>query len=219
MAILDVLYTAPLPAGFISGTVTLKRDEVYVDQDGRKALGSQQARINSDRSLTDVTTGQPLRTVGQGPGDPLGGLLTWVETLVVAGLPDPVRSSHRMSGIYTAAGQLNLHQPTVSAKLVEGPNNALDAAKEALNEAKSASNQAQAASEQAQAAAEMAQQATNQFGSVNTQLNGVEVSDSAAAPLGGTLITLTPAQASSVDATVRPAELGGVVITLGVLND
>lgn len=209
--ILDVLYTAPLPEGFISGTVTLKRDEVYVDQDGRKALASQQARINADRTLTDVTTNQPLQTVGQGPGDPLGGLLTWVETLLVSGLPDPVRSTHRMSAIYTTAGQLNLHQPTVSAKLVEGPSNALDAAKEALTEAK-------AASDQAKAAAETAQQAADQLGSVNTQLNGVTVSDSTDAPLGGTYITLTPAQASSVDATVRPADLGGVLIALGGTN-
>lgn len=209
--ILDVLYTAPLPAGFVSGTVTLKRDAVYVDQDGGKAVAIQQARINSDRSLTDVTTGQQLRTIGQGPGDPLGGPLTWVESLRLTGVPDPVNSTHTMSAIYTAAGQLNLHQPTVSAKLVDGPSNALDAAKEALSKA-------EAASDQAALAAEAALQAANQLGSVNTQLNGVEVSASTAAPLGGTIITLTPAQASSVDATVRPADLGGVVITLGGSN-
>ncbi|WP_288403837.1 hypothetical protein [uncultured Deinococcus sp.] len=183
-----------------------------MDQDGRKAVALQQARINSDRSLTDVTTGQPLRTIGQGPGDPLGGLLTWVESLRLTGVPEPVNSTHTMSAIYTAAGQLNLHQPTVSAKLVAGPSNALDAAKEALTEAKAATDQATLASE-------IAQQALNQIGgSVSTQLNGVEVSASTAAPLGGTIITLTPAQASSVDATVRPADLGGVVINLGGPN-
>ncbi|MFC5846748.1 hypothetical protein [Deinococcus petrolearius] len=82
--------------------------------------------------------------------------------------------------------------------------------------------QVQRAAEEADAAAvrarEAALQAANQLGSVTTQLNGVQVGSTTAAPLGGTIITLTPAQASSVTATVQPAAHGGTLISLGGTN-
>ncbi|WP_288481967.1 right-handed parallel beta-helix repeat-containing protein [uncultured Deinococcus sp.] len=133
--ILDVLYTAPLPAGFVSGTVTLKRDEVYIDGAGNKAVPFQQARINADRTLTDVTTGQPLQTIGQGLGDPLGGPLTWVESLRITGVPDVVNSTHTMPAIYTAPGQLDLHRPNDNAPTIGTPNNAAGVAQQAAKEA------------------------------------------------------------------------------------
>ena len=135
MAELLVRYTAPLPADFASGTLEIKRYDVYVDTNGRKAQAYYRATINADRSLTDAQTGEQLSIIAAGPGDPDGGYLDWVETLQVAGLPSPLRQTARIPAIYTAEGQIDLHQPNFAVRLIDGPNDAVLAAVRAAQEA------------------------------------------------------------------------------------
>lgn len=116
MADLQVIYNAPLESTFASGTLELKREGVYIDSAGRKAPAYQKAVIGADRSLTDVQTGLPLRTVAAAPGDPVGGPIDWVETLYVlradgSPMPDPKRQTRRIPGAYTREGMLDLHLP------------------------------------------------------------------------------------------------------------
>lgn len=106
-----VVYNAPLPPDFVSGTLELKRAQVYIDGAGRKAQAYQKAVIGADRSLTDVQTGLSLTTIATGPDETLGGPIDWVETLTVTNLPDPLRQTKRIPGAYTRPGILDLHLP------------------------------------------------------------------------------------------------------------
>lgn len=130
MADLLVQYTAPLPPNYRSGTLTLKRPGVYIDAAGRKAQAVQHGTILADRSVIDVQTGFPMRTIAAADGDPAGPDIDWIETLYVADtqgalLPDPLRQTRRIPGLYTSAGNLNLHLPDEDADLVNGPKLAL----------------------------------------------------------------------------------------------
>ncbi|MDO4263652.1 MAG: hypothetical protein Q4C67_05590, partial [Deinococcus sp.] len=135
MAELTVKYTAPLPDGFTSGVLEIKRPHVYIDSQGRKAHAYHLAKINPDRSLTEMQTGLPLKIIAAGPGDPAGSELDWVETLVVEGLPEPLRQTDRIPAVYTAAGEIDLHRPNAAAPLVGAPNDAVQQAEEAARRA------------------------------------------------------------------------------------
>ncbi|WP_412027008.1 hypothetical protein [Deinococcus yunweiensis] len=115
MAEVLVIYNAPLPVDFESGTLELKGRQVFIDRAGRKAQAYQKAIIHPDKSLTDVQTGLPLTRIVQGPDDPPGGELDWVETLTVTNLPDPLRQTDRIPGVATRDGFLDLHVPGVPA--------------------------------------------------------------------------------------------------------
>lgn len=145
MADLLVRYTAPLPAGFTSGTLEIKRAATYVDAQGRKAQAYYRATIRSDRVLLDSQTGQALRIIAAGPGDPAAGELDWVETLNVSGLPTPLRQTARIPAVYTAPGEINLHQPDHNVRTVDAPNDAALAAQQAAAQAESAAQRTEQA--------------------------------------------------------------------------
>ena len=158
MAELVVKYTAPLPDGFTSGVLEIKRPHVYIDSQGRKGHAYQLARINPDRTLTEVQTGLPLKIIAAGQGDPVGEL-DWVETLEVQGLPEPLRQTARIAAVYTAPGELDLHRPSANTPLVGAPNDAVQQAEEAARQAEEARRLAEAGLSRLETAEEAARRA------------------------------------------------------------
>jgi hypothetical protein len=121
MALLTPRYTAPLPPGFISGTIELKSQTTYIDKDGRVNQPFYLATIGSNNTLTNTQNGQLLQIVGMGQGDPGNASpLDVVVTLVVAGLPTPLRPTFSVLNLDTGGGMLNLHAPNINVPLI-GP--------------------------------------------------------------------------------------------------
>ncbi len=121
MALLTPQYTAPLPAGFVSGRLEFKSRTQYVDAAGRANQTSYVAAINPDGSLTDVQTNQPLQIVGMGQGDPAtASALDVVATMVVSNLPTPLRPNFAVMPVDTGGGTLNLHLPDINVPVI-GP--------------------------------------------------------------------------------------------------
>ena len=93
MALLNPLYTAPLPVDFVSGIVEIKSQTQYVDSAGRVNQPYTRYRINADRTLTNLQTGGG-GIVGMGIGDAATAApLDVVTTITVAGSTVPPRIS------------------------------------------------------------------------------------------------------------------------------
>lgn len=138
MALLIPKYTAPLPAGFVSGTIEIKYRSTYIDAAGRKAQAYYKAQIQSNRTLIDVQTGGVLTIVAAGMGDPNPPLLDWTESLTISGIASAQRLTREIPGIYTAPGEIDLHKPNENAPLVAAPNDAASAAQLAAERAEAA---------------------------------------------------------------------------------
>jgi len=119
---LTVQYSAPLPPGFVSGTLELKSRTVYIDKDGNQNQPYYRAAINPDRGLSNFQLpGQQLQIIGMGQGDPANASpLDVVVTMVVIGLPTPLRYPYHVVPIDTGGGNLNLHAPNINLPVV-GP--------------------------------------------------------------------------------------------------
>jgi hypothetical protein len=122
MALLTLQYTAPLPAGFTSGTVEVKSGAVYIDAAGRVNQPYRKYALNADKSLTSLQGDATPVIVGMAMGDPATAPpLDVVVTINVSGLPTPLRSTFRVTPVdVTGAGTLNLHAPSLTVPVV-GP--------------------------------------------------------------------------------------------------
>jgi len=118
---LTVQYSAPLPPGFQSGSLTLTSRVTYIDKDGRVNQPVYRAVINPDRGLSNVQGGAQLQIIGMGQGDPIGaGVLDVVVSMVVTGLPTPLKYTFQVVPADTGGGNLNLHAPNINLPVI-GP--------------------------------------------------------------------------------------------------
>jgi hypothetical protein len=122
MALLTLQYTAPLPAGFTSGTVEVKSGAVYIDASGRVNQPYRKYTLNADKSLTSLQGDATPVIVGMAMGDPAtAGVLDVIVTHNVTGLPTAQRSTFQIVPVdITGAGTLNLHAPSLTAPVI-GP--------------------------------------------------------------------------------------------------
>ena len=117
--LLNPLYTAPLPAGFTSGTVEIKSPGTYVDAAGRVQQPSYRFSINADGSLTSLQTGGTPSIVGMGVGDRFNAPnVDVVIQLNVAGAPVPLRSTYQVAPFDSGSGTLKLQQASQTAPTV-----------------------------------------------------------------------------------------------------
>lgn len=119
MALLNPLYTAPLPAGFISGTVEIKSPGTYVDQAGRVQQPSYRFAINADGSLTSLQVGGAPNIVGMGVGDRQAApMVDIIIEIRVAGSPVPLRTTYQLSPLDSGGGTLRLQQEKQAAPTI-----------------------------------------------------------------------------------------------------
>jgi len=119
---LTVQYSAPLPPGFLSGSLTLTSKTTYIDKNGLVNQPVYRAIINSDRGLSNVQApAQQLQIIGMGLGDPAtASPLVVTVTMTVTGQATPLKYTFSVIPLDTGGGNLNLHLPAINVPLV-GP--------------------------------------------------------------------------------------------------
>jgi hypothetical protein len=238
MALLTLQYTAPLPAGFTSGTVEVKSGSVYIDASGRVNQAYRKYTLGTDKSLTSLQGDATPVIVGMAMGDPnTAPALDVIVTHNVSGLPTPLRSTFRVVPVDVAgAGVLDLHAPSLTVPVVgpypatiqalidasTGQQAAVATAITGANGARDNANAAAAAVPGqvatalvpiTQALADTAQLAA-QLSAIPTAVKGLRVDTPITGDYGGTFWSFTQDSSALTAATVSAGTNGGLLYDL-----